>query len=331
MELLRLPRTTRRERLSINGVCFCDYLRHGILHILTGYDHLLFISALVLAVVLCGPDQGDHRLHSRALHHFNLVRFGRGPPAGTSGRANDRREHCLRGAAKCLLAAAQPRDGGVLVWPSSLGLFHGLGFAGGLLSAMEGMTGLAIGSPLLLFSLGVEIGHQVVVLPLFGVLRGPAADKGKRPIVWPMACSVTGRPRLRSPAWSTSCCASHSLGIDLRMARWERHLALSSPILRVLGVIIVLTRAFTFTAHSQDGPKDATILIIRHAEKPADGSASGLTAEGEKRARAYAGYFRDFRVDSKPSAYRRDFRDGRFNGQSASAIDRHTAGLMRWG
>src|SRR5262249_20877507 len=28
-----------------------DYVRHGILHILSGWDHLLFISALVLAVV----------------------------------------------------------------------------------------------------------------------------------------------------------------------------------------------------------------------------------------------------------------------------------------
>ena len=28
---------------------FCEYFRHGIMHILTGWDHLLFVSALVLA------------------------------------------------------------------------------------------------------------------------------------------------------------------------------------------------------------------------------------------------------------------------------------------
>ncbi len=30
---------------------FCEYLRHGVMHILTGYDHLLFVSALVLATL----------------------------------------------------------------------------------------------------------------------------------------------------------------------------------------------------------------------------------------------------------------------------------------
>jgi hypothetical protein len=51
------------------------------------------------------------------------------------------------------------------------GLVHGLGFAGGLLSAMEGLPRLGLGVALLAFSLGVEIGHQVVVLPVFGLLR----------------------------------------------------------------------------------------------------------------------------------------------------------------
>jgi len=51
------------------------------------------------------------------------------------------------------------------------GLFHGLGFAGGLLDAMEGMAGLTVGLAIVAFSVGVEIGHQVVVLPLFGVLK----------------------------------------------------------------------------------------------------------------------------------------------------------------
>jgi len=50
------------------------------------------------------------------------------------------------------------------------GLVHGLGFAGGLLTAMAGLpaagTWLALGA----FSLGVEAGHQWVVLPLFGLL-----------------------------------------------------------------------------------------------------------------------------------------------------------------
>lgn len=43
---------------------------------------------------------------------------------------------------------------------------------------------------------------------------------------------------------------------------------------------------------------NATILIIRHAEKPEFGL--GLAPEGEARARAYARYFQEMRVDSKP-------------------------------
>jgi hypothetical protein len=50
------------------------------------------------------------------------------------------------------------------------GLVHGLGFAGGLLEAMEGLPRIGTWIALAAFSLGVEIGHQVVVLPLFGAL-----------------------------------------------------------------------------------------------------------------------------------------------------------------
>ena len=51
------------------------------------------------------------------------------------------------------------------------GLFHGLGFAGGLLEAMQGMSSNALVFAILGFSAGVEVGHQVVVLPTFCVLK----------------------------------------------------------------------------------------------------------------------------------------------------------------
>jgi len=40
------------------------------------------------------------------------------------------------------------------------------------------------------------------------------------------------------------------------------------------------------------------ILIIRHAEKPEDGD--GLTPKGEKRAAAYVGYFKGYRLGNDP-------------------------------
>ena len=46
------------------------------------------------------------------------------------------------------------------------------------------------------------------------------------------------------------------------------------------------------------GLADATILIVRHAEKPSEGS--GLDAQGVARSQAYVGYFRHFRIDGSP-------------------------------
>ena len=44
---------------------------------------------------------------------------------------------------------------------------------------------------------------------------------------------------------------------------------------------------------------DATIWIIRHAEKPAAGA--GLSSEGQERAKAYVRYFQNLRLDSLPA------------------------------
>ena len=48
----------------------------------------------------------------------------------------------------------------------------------------------------------------------------------------------------------------------------------------------------------QDGPKNAVVLIIRHAED-AD-SGHGISPLGQERAEAFKNYFLNFTVDSKP-------------------------------
>jgi len=55
--------------------------------------------------------------------------------------------------------------------------------------------------------------------------------------------------------------------------------------------------ALTLAADAQDGPKDAVVLIIRHAEDGGIGRA--LAPRGEQRAEAYKDYFLKFTIDSK--------------------------------
>ena len=148
-----------------------DFLQHGITHILTGYDHLLFISALALAVAsfwelikVIAAFTLAHTL-TLVLSVLDLVRLP---------------SHIVEPmiAASIVIVALQN-----LFWPQRsrgparlivaffFGLFHGLGFAGGLVEVMEGMPGVALGVAILAFSMGVEIGHQFVVLPVFALTR----------------------------------------------------------------------------------------------------------------------------------------------------------------
>lgn len=156
-----------------------EYVRDGIWHILNGWDHLLFIGALILAVVtlwdLIKVISAFTLAHSftLALSILNLVRL--------PGKIV---EPMI--AASIVFVALQN-----VFWPQRsrgaarigvaffFGLFHGLGFAGGLLDAMEGMTGLTIGLAILAFSFGIELGQQFVVLPVFGLLKALRSRRGK--------------------------------------------------------------------------------------------------------------------------------------------------------
>jgi hypothetical protein len=54
----------------------------------------------------------------------------------------------------------------------------------------------------------------------------------------------------------------------------------------------------TGAALSADGPKNGTVLIIRHAEDSASGP--GLSPDGEKRAGALPQFFREYQIEDKP-------------------------------
>ena len=66
---------------------------------------------------------------------------------------------------------------------------------------------------------------------------------------------------------------------------------------RCLFIAVICGSALLAVADAQEGPKNAVVLIIRHAENPANGH--GLSPRGEERAEAYKNYFLNFTVDSK--------------------------------
>jgi broad specificity phosphatase PhoE len=67
---------------------------------------------------------------------------------------------------------------------------------------------------------------------------------------------------------------------------------------RCFFIAVFFSSALLVKANAQEGPKNSVLLIIRHAENPADGH--GLSPRGEERAKAYKNYFQNFTVDSKP-------------------------------
>ena len=63
------------------------------------------------------------------------------------------------------------------------------------------------------------------------------------------------------------------------------------PIAVIYGLVLLVV------GDAQEGPKNSVVLIIRHAEDPADGH--GLSPRGQERAEAYKNYFLNFTIDSK--------------------------------
>ena len=148
-----------------------QYVRHGIDHILSGYDHLLFVAALVLGaatfwdlvkVVTVFTLAHTVTLSLSVLNILRLPSHVVEPMIAAS----------IVIVAVTNLLSSKHRSGWFRLSAAFFfGLFHGLGFAGGLLSATDGLAGFSIGIAIAAFSVGVELGHQVVVLPLFAGLK----------------------------------------------------------------------------------------------------------------------------------------------------------------
>lgn len=163
---------------------FKTYCIHGINHILgepkgprifdredVGFDHLLFVTALVLSTVtlwdLIKVVSAFTLAHTITLALAALKMVSVSPSIS---------EPLI--ALSIVFVAVQN-----VFWPKQshgmmrlaaaffFGLFHGLGFAGGLLESMQNMHGQVVALAIVAFSVGVELGHQFVVLPLFAALK----------------------------------------------------------------------------------------------------------------------------------------------------------------
>jgi hydrogenase/urease accessory protein HupE len=141
----------------------------GVEHILTGFDHLCFLLALllvasrfrdVLTVITTFTVAHSLTLAAAAFGAFNLSSAIVEPLIAASivyiGLEN-------------LFLRRQPRHRLALVF--GFGLVHGLGFASALAERLPGVTGFTVVPPLLGFNAGVELGQLAVAAFLVPMIR----------------------------------------------------------------------------------------------------------------------------------------------------------------
>jgi hydrogenase/urease accessory protein HupE len=179
-----LTREAPRFEIQTGGgalVAAKQYARLGILHILTGADHLLFLLCLVLLVrdlrAILWTETAFTIAHSVSFSATALGLIRVSAPAA---------EACI--ALSLVLMASEVlskhvkekrrRARGTAAMAFVFGLVHGLGFAGGL--AEIGVPERDAATALVSFGVGVEIGQVAFLAVLWGVFswarkRGPEA------------------------------------------------------------------------------------------------------------------------------------------------------------
>ena len=165
------------QNLPSGGSRFREFFMLGIHHIITGYDHLLFLFGLL---IVCRTARDGILLITcfTVAHSLTLVlsTFGLVDLPGLFVEATI--------AASILYVGIENlfRKEGALGWrwvlTFAFGLIHGLGFAGVLHDMGIAKTGSAAVLPLFAFNLGVEAGQlaiAAVVLPILWKLRDSPA------------------------------------------------------------------------------------------------------------------------------------------------------------
>ena len=153
-------------------VSFTEFLKLGIEHILTGYDHLLFLFGLLvvcrrvssmMVIITCFTLAHSLTLALAALDVVSVPSRVVEPLIAAS---------IVFVGVENLVRHGEPKGRWLLTF--TFGLIHGFGFAGVLREVGLGAGGAALAVPLFSFNLGVELGQLAVVavvLPLLWLLR----------------------------------------------------------------------------------------------------------------------------------------------------------------
>ncbi len=167
------PREPWIEIVASQGpfAVFGTYVKHGVEHILLGYDHLLFVLALMLIVhstrVLVWTITAFTIAHSITLALATLgVVHVPGPPVEATIALS------ILLLAGEILRARRGQPSLTARWPwvvaFSFGLLHGFGFAGALTAV--GLPRNDVPLALFAFNVGVELGQLLFIAVVLGLL-----------------------------------------------------------------------------------------------------------------------------------------------------------------
>jgi hypothetical protein len=146
-----------------------QFVGMGLVHIATGYDHLLFLLLLVLLL----RDVRSVLLAESAFTLSHTVSFS-ATALGWIHVSSAAAETCIALSLVLLAADIQIRGPGAARWRGAamalvFGLVHGLGFAGGLREI--GLPDHAIGRALVGFAAGIELGQIAFLAGVLALLH----------------------------------------------------------------------------------------------------------------------------------------------------------------
>jgi hypothetical protein len=184
-----LPTTRLGARSSQGLDNNAGYLPLGIEHILSGFDHVFFVLALLLIVWRTRSPYGGRAVFKTMLATITAFTVGHSVTlaAATLGlvRLAPAPTELVIALSVLLLAVELARDDRSTLtmrfpWIVALafGLLHGFGFAGAL--AEIGLPPEGIAAPLLLFNLGVEVGQIIIVLVAASAIGVASSIAGRR-------------------------------------------------------------------------------------------------------------------------------------------------------